>query len=297
MIAERFREISPNIVCNEPMSAHTTFKVGGMADMFVSVGSAEELVDLIKLANETKTPFIVIGNGSNLLVSDNGIRGLVIEIGEKMADISVCGSEICAGAGVLLSKVASVALKNSLTGLEEISGIPGTLGGGIYMNAGAYGGEIKDAVESVTYVDDNGDIHTITGDECDFGYRKSIFTGGGKYIVSAKLSLSVGNSDEIKSKMMEFKKRRTEKQPLSYPSAGSTFKRPEGYYAAALIEDAGLKGVKIGGAMVSTLHSGFVINCGGATCKDIVTLINHIKQTVREKFGVELETEVKLVGE
>lgn len=297
MVSEQFKAISPQLIENESMSRHTTFRIGGNADMFVSIKSIDELSALIKLAKKTNTPFAVIGNGSNLLVGDKGIRGLVIEIGQGLAECEINGNKINAGAGIKLSKLASLAAAESLTGLEEISGIPGTLGGGIFMNAGAYGGELKNTVKRVTYVDDDGEIHTIDGDECDFGYRKSVFSGGGKFIVSAELELNKGDKTEITEKMAEYTRRRCEKQPLSYPSAGSTFKRPEGYFSGGLIEQSGLKGYKSGGAMVSELHAGFVINCGNATAQDVKNVIEHIKKTVFEKFGVELEPEVRFLGE
>ncbi len=297
MITEQFRSISPKLIENESMSLHTTFKIGGAAEMFVSVESAKELSALIRLANETKTPFMVIGNGSNMLVSDKGIRGLVIEIGQGMAECRVENNIIHAGAGILLSKLAAVALQAGLSGLEEISGIPGTLGGGVYMNAGAYGGELKNVIKKVTYVDNSGDVHTINNSECQFGYRNSVLNDCEKYIISAELELQTGNKDGIAEKMAEYSKRRREKQPLAYPSAGSTFKRPEGHFAGGLIEQAGLKGYKSGGAMVSELHAGFVINCGGATADDVRNVIAHVQKTVLEKFGVMLEPEVKFIGE
>lgn len=293
---EQFKEISPQLLENESMSKHTTFKIGGAAEMYVSVKSVSELSSLIKLANKEKVPFTVIGNGSNLLVSDNGICGLVIEIGKNMSNYERNGNVIKSDAGVLLKRLAIDAAENSLSGLEEVSGVPGTLGGGIFMNAGAYGGEIKDTVKSVTYVDDNGDIYTISGGDCGFGYRKSVFSSGGKYIVSAELELKNGNRDEIKAKMAEYTKRRREKQPLSFPSAGSTFKRPEGYFAGTLIDQAGLKGYRSGGAMISDLHAGFVVNCGGATAADVLAVIEHAKKTVFDKFGVVLEPEVRILG-
>lgn len=296
-MTEQFKEISPQLVANEPMSRHTTFKIGGEADMYVSVESVEELCALIRLAKEKDVCYTVIGNGSNLLVSDSGIRGLVIEIGQGLAEYEVKGNTVYAQAGILLKKLASVAASESLSGLEEVSGVPGTLGGGIFMNAGAYGGELKDTVKKVTYVDDSGEIHTITNEECEFGYRKSIFSGGGKYIVSAELELKKGDSSEIAEKMADYTKRRREKQPISYPSAGSTFKRPEGNFAGTLIEKAGLKGYTSGGAMVSELHAGFVINNGGATAQDVIDVIEHTKKTVLEKFRVELEPEVRLIGD
>ncbi len=297
MITEQFKSVSPNLIENENMSLHTAFKIGGPADMYVSVGSICELSALIKLANKTDTPFIVIGNGSNMLVSDKGIRGLVIEIGQCMANYRIDGHKIYAEAGILLSKLATVALQESLTGLEEVSGIPGTLGGGTYMNAGAYGGELKDVIKKVSYVDGSGDMYTINKEECKFGYRESVFTEGGKYIVSVELELQHGDKDEIKEKMAEYSRRRREKQPLAYPSAGSTFKRPEGHFAGGLIEQAGLKGYKSGGAMVSDLHAGFVINCGGATAEDVKNVISHVQNVVYEKFDVMLEPEVRLIGE
>lgn len=294
---EQFKAISPQLMVNEPMKKHTTFKIGGNADMFVSIESVSELSELIKLANKTNVLYTVIGNGSNLLVSDKGIRGLVIEIGHGLTGCEVNGNVIYAEAGIMLKKLASVALGESLSGLEEVSGVPGTLGGGIFMNAGAYGGELKDTVKKVTYVDNNGDIYTIDAKDCDFGYRKSIFSKGGKYIVSAELELKKGDSEEIQAKMADYTQRRREKQPISYPSAGSTFKRPEGNFAGTLIEKAGLKGYTVGGAMVSELHAGFVINNGGATAQDVIDLIEHIKKTVLEKFDVELEPEVRFLGE
>ena len=279
------------------MKKHTTFKIGGPADMYVSVGSIDELSELLKLAKETQTPYTVIGNGSNILVGDNGIRGLVIEIGSNLAYCEADGDKIYAQAGALLSKIASLAATNSLSGMEEISGIPGTLGGGIYMNAGAYGGEIKNVIKNVTYVDTDGEIITVTGDECNFSYRQSIFTDGKKFIVSAELDLKKDDKTAISERMADFRKRRCDKQPLAYPSAGSTFKRPEGYFAGALIEQAGLKGYGIGGACVSDLHAGFIINCGDATAKDVLDLISYVQKTVYDKFGVTLEPEVRLLGE
>ena len=297
MDIEKFKAISPDLLENESMAKHTTFRVGGNADMYVSVKSVRELSSLIKLTRETDTPFLVIGNGSNILVKDKGIRGLVIEIGSGMSDFELKGNKIYAQAGVLISKLASLALNHSLSGMEEISGIPGTLGGGIYMNAGAYGGELKNIIKTVTYIDEYGEEKTVTADECEFGYRKSIFTNGGKYIVSAVLELEEGDKTEISEKMADYAKRRREKQPLSLPSAGSTFKRPEGYFAGALIQESGLKGYKSGGAMISDLHAGFVVNYDNATSQDILDVIKHTQETVLDKFGVMLETEVKIIGE
>ena len=296
-VIEKFRAVSDGLKENEPMSSHTSFRIGGPADMFASVKSAGELSALIRLANAENIPYMVMGNGSNMLVSDKGIRGLVIQIGRGLSDVSIEGEEISAGAGVMLSRLAACAARDSLAGLEEISGIPGTLGGAVFMNAGAYGGEIKDVVKTVTYIDDAGDSHTVSGDDCGFGYRRSIFSDGGKYIVSAVLSLHRGSESDIRSAMEEYSRRRNEKQPLSQPSAGSTFKRPEGYFAGKLIQDAGLMGYSVGGAMVSDKHAGFVVNKGGATAEDVLKLIEHIQAAVMEKFGVKLEPEVRLIGE
>lgn len=281
---------------NEPMKNHTSFKIGGPADEFCEVTSEEEIKRLIDYASERGVPYTVMGNGSNLLVADGGIRGLVIKIARGFDEISASGEKITAQSGALLSRIASAAYRNSLTGLEFASGIPGTLGGGIYMNAGAYGGELKDVIESVTYLD-NGEIITKTADMLEFGYRKSSFTDKDYIILSAKLKLKKGNPDEIKEKTDDYRQRRTSKQPLDMPSAGSTFKRPEGYFAGKLIEDSGLKGFKIGGAQVSEKHSGFVVNAGGATAADVKALIEHIQKTVKEKFGVEMKTEVKMLGD
>ncbi len=297
MITEKFKEIAPELKENEPMSRHTSFRIGGPADMFVSVKSKEELIGLITTARETSTPFMIMGNGSNMLVGDGGIRGLVIQIGAGLSGCEIIGTTMTADAGILMSKAAATAARAGLTGFETLSGIPGTLGGGVFMNAGAYGGEIKDLVKSVTYVDNGGIVHNVDGKDCGFGYRTSIFTGGGMYIISVTAELREGNRADIEAAMADYNKRRSDKQPLNMPSAGSTFKRPEGYFAGKLIQDAGLTGCKIGGAKVSEKHAGFVVNTGGATAKDVLTLIEHVRKTVEEKFGVTLEPEVRLVGE
>ena len=295
MSVDIFKEIAPQIRENEPMSAHTSFKIGGPADMFVYAETTDQLIRLIRAARETDTPYMIIGNGSNMLVTDGGIRGLVIRIG--MSDIEVRENEITAGAGALMSRIAAEAARSGLSGFETLSGIPGSLGGGLYMNAGAYGGELKNVVKNVTYIDADGDLHTIGRDECGFGYRKSVFSNGGKIIISAVLELQKGEESEIRKVMADYNKRRSDKQPLAFPSAGSVFKRPEGHFAGALIEGAGLKGFRIGGAEVSELHAGFIINRGGATARDVLALIEHIRKTVKEQYGVELEPEIRLVGE
>ncbi|MBQ8298942.1 MAG: UDP-N-acetylmuramate dehydrogenase [Clostridia bacterium] len=293
-ILEKLKQITSeeNIYCNEPMKNHTTFKTGGNADILVIPTSKEELVECLKL----DVPKFIIGNGSNLVVKDGGLRGLVIKT-TKVNNMHVDGEAIEAETGCFLGKIAMLARDNSLTGFEFASGIPGTLGGAVSMNAGAYGGEIKDVVIESTYADLNGNIHTILNDEHEFGKRKSFFTGKDYVILSSKIQLKQGNYEEIKRKMDELREARNTKQPVTMPSAGSVFKRPEGFFAGKLIEDSGLKGYRIGGAEVSTLHAGFIVNAGGATSKDILDLIKHIQETVQKNYGVMLETEVKIIGE
>lgn len=294
---EEFKKVCATVVADEPMSAHTTFRIGGAADIFASVSSEKEISELIKLANKENVPYMVMGNGSNMLVGDRGIRGLVIHLGRNFSTVKADGNVIYAQAGALMSSIAAAAARASLTGFETLAGIPGTLGGALYMNAGAYGGEIGAVVRNVRYIDENGEIYSVSGSECCFGYRTSIFSKGKKYIVSAELELKTGDEKEIRAAMADYSARRSEKQPLSMPSAGSTFKRPEGYFAGRLIEDAGLKGYSVGGAQVSEKHAGFVVNKGGATAEDVLKLIEHIQNTVYEKNGVKLEPEVRLIGE
>ena len=291
-ILEQLKSITneENIFVNEPMKKHTTFRTGGNADYLVTPTSKEEIIELLKI----DIPKTVIGNGSNLLVKDGGIRGLVIQL-SKNDRYTINENVIEAGSGIFVAKLSQLALKEGLTGLEFACGIPGTLGGAIYMNAGAYGGEMSNVVVETEFLKENGEIETITDHQ--FAYRKSIFQNMNRIILSSRLKLEKGNVDEIKSKMDEYKTARNTKQPINFPSAGSTFKRPEGYFAGKLIVDAGLKGYRIGGAEVSTLHAGFVINADNATSKDILELISYIQKTVNEKFGVNLETEVKIIGE
>ncbi len=286
-----------NVRMNEPMSAHTTFKIGGPADVFVTPRSRSALIAAIKLFKQLGFKYQIIGNGSNLLVGDKGIRGAVIEIGKALGEINISGNTITAQSGVLLSKLANSAARNGLSGLEFASGIPGSLGGAVYMNAGAYGGEMKDVITKVTYLDDNCDVRELPADKCDFGYRHSFFTDKDYVILEAEMKLVHKNIRVILDDIKELTERRVSKQPIDKPSAGSTFKRPEGYYAAALIEQAGLKGYSCGGAAVSEKHSGFVVNNGGATAENVMSVIRHVQETVLEKNGVNLETEVKLIGE
>lgn len=285
-----------DIYASEPMKNHTSFKTGGDARFFVTPPSPQKAAELVSALKNNNEKYIVIGNGSNLLVSDRGFDGTVVSIGRKMSEVTVHDDKITAMAGALLSRIASVALKNSLTGFEFASGIPGSLGGAVVMNAGAYGGEMKDVVVQTTYLSNEGEVKSITGDEHCFGYRRSVFKGG-EVVLSSVIQLAKGDASEIKKTSDELNGRRREKQPLEYPSAGSTFKRPEGYFAAKLIDDAGLRGLRVGGAMVSEKHCGFVINYDNATSTDIFNLMKKIKNTVYDKFGVTLEPEVRLVGE
>ena len=290
--------ICENVLYDEPMKKHITFRVGGNADAFVSVSNEKEIIDIINLCKEANVDYYIIGNGSNLLVYDDGYRGLIIEIGKSFADIKRIDDEtFYADSGVLLSRIAVYALENELAGFECLSGIPGTLGGGVVMNAGAYGGELKDVVESVKVLDDNGDVFVIKNEDMKFGYRNSVVKEKGYVVLGATIRLRKGNAEEIKSLMSDFNGRRRDKQPLEYPSAGSTFKRPQGYFAGKLIEDSGLRGYAVGGAQVSEKHCGFVINKGDATCSDVLNLIEDVKNKVFEDSGVTLEREVKIIGE
>ena len=285
------------ILYNEPMKNHTSFKVGGPADIFIEPDDRAELVKAIKDLREQGVSYYIIGNGSNLLVSDKGLRGAVVKIGEKFGSVSINNDIITAESGVLLSTLSKMAAREGLTGMEFASGIPGSLGGAVTMNAGAYGGEMKDIVEWVEVLDQDLNIKRLKNDEMKFMYRKSIIEPGKHIVLRCCIRLKKGNKDEIDNKMAELAEKRKSKQPLHLPSAGSTFKRPEGYFAGKLIEDAGLRGFSIGGAQVSTLHCGFVVNNGDATAKDVYDLIRHVQKTVFKKFNVMLEPEVKILGE
>lgn len=282
---------------NEPMKNHTTFRVGGPADIFLTP-SAEELPAVLSVCREEQMPVTVIGNGSNLLVGDQGIRGVVICIGLGMRGIRVDGEKIFLEAGVTLAAAAQQAAKAGLTGLEFASGIPGTFGGAVVMNAGAYGGEMKDVIVSVRVISEDGEILTLSKEELDLSYRHSVIPERGYLVIDGELLLTrEKDPDQITERMEELKKKRIEKQPLEYPSAGSTFKRPEGYFAGKLIMDAGLRGFSVGGAAVSEKHCGFVINKGNATAADICALMDEVTRIVKEKYAVTLEPEVKKVGE
>ena len=286
-----------DVVFDEPMRDHTTFKVGGPAEAFVSP-DRDELPLLLKCARDRDIPVIILGNGSNVLVSDDGLQGLVISIGRNISGISVIGSEITCGAGEMISAVSRAAANAGLSGLEFAAGIPGSAGGAVVMNGGAYGGQISDVLTKVEILTAGLQFTTLAKDELALGYRHSIFMEEkhrGDIILSASMELTLGDEEEIFAAMEDFNARRRDKQPLNYPSAGSTFKRPEGYFAGALIEQSGLKGFKYGGAMVSDKHCGFVINTGDASASDILYVINHIKDVVYEKTGVTLEEEVRIL--
>ena len=282
-----------NVIVNEPMSKHTTFRIGGNADIFVTPQSTE---NVIKIAEETNTPYYIIGNGSNLLVKDNGISGIVIQIYKKYSDITIEGNEITVQSGALLSTVAKKAMENSLTGFEFASGIPGTIGGAVCMNAGAYGGEIKDVLISCKVLK-NGKIVELNNEQAGFEYRNSRIMAEKMIVLEAVLKLEKGDKEEISSKMKELNSQRNTKQPVEFPSAGSTFKRPEGYFAAKLIDDSGLRGFSVGKAQVSPKHCGFVVNNGGATAQEVLELIDKVTEIVYDKFGVRLEPEVRIIGQ
>ncbi len=294
-------EDSGAVLVNEPMALHTTFRVGGPADYLVDLNNKNvaKMKELIQFAKDEKIPYVFIGNGSNVLVSDNGYRGIVFML-RKYDDYEIVGDHIRASSGIMLSKLSRIFADNSFTGMEFACGIPGTLGGGIYMNAGAFGGEIKDIIIDVKYLDtESMEVHTIKNEELEFGYRKSVFQGrlSNAFILEANLKADSGNKEEINAKMISNMEARNSKQPVNQPSAGSTFRREEGIIVAKLIDDAGLKGYSIGGAQVSTLHAGFIVNKGNATANDILELINYVKKVVKEKYDVELHEEIKLIGE
>lgn len=305
-VIEQLPQLS--LLQDEPMKKHTTFRIGGPADYYAEP-DASQISKLIEIAKACDMPVTVIGNGSNLLVGDKGIRGLVIGIGKGLSEIDVTeavaqqstvqgnGHVITAGAGAILAAVAAKAAEASLSGLEFASGIPGSVGGAVVMNAGAYGGEIKDVLIDATVLTAEGELKTVTRDELDLSYRHSIVPEKGYIVLSARFRLTPKPQDEIKSYMAELRAKRVEKQPLEYPSAGSTFKRPEGYFAGKLIMDAGLRGYSVGDAQVSGKHCGFVVNKGEATAADVLTLIKDVQETVLKQFGVKLEPEVKMIGE
>ena len=281
----------------EEMSRHTTFKIGGPADYFLMPDKDTDVGRIVKICKESAIPYFILGNGSNLLVGDGGYRGAVIQIYKNMSAVTVEGTEITVQAGALLSSVAAAAKNAALTGFEFAGGIPGTMGGAVVMNAGAYGGEMKDVLTEITVMDEEGEIVTLPADKLELGYRTSIIKTAGYIVLEAKLQLKEGNPEVIRETMKDLTIRRTTKQPLEYPSAGSTFKRPEGYFAGKLIMDSGLAGYQVGGAQVSEKHCGFVINAGGATARDVRTLMDNVRDIVYKKYGVTLEPEVKFLGD
>lgn len=298
-VSSRFCGIvgSDNVYFEEPMKKHTTFRIGGAADYYLCPHTPEEIREIIQVCREEQIPWFVIGNGSNLLVSDSGYRGAVIQIYRNFSRVVCEETVIRAQAGALLSQIAVQAQKSSLTGFEFAAGIPGTLGGAVTMNAGAYGGEMKDVLKSATVLTGDGQIRRLSAEELKLGYRTSIIKSGEYTVLEAEIGLERGDEEKIRSRMEELREQRKTKQPLEYPSAGSTFKRPEGYFAGKLIMDAGLRGFCVGGAQVSEKHCGFVINTGDATAADVVGLIREIQRRVEEQFGVKLEPEVRFLGE
>lgn len=292
-------EIKQGIVkIDEPMRKHTNFKIGGNADVFVIAKNIEEIKCVIKFSKENNILLTILGNGSNVLVSDKGIRGIVLQVGTKEIKIEKQKNALVeVEAGVMLGALAQVLLKQSISGFEFAAGIPGSIGGAIRMNAGAYGGEMKDIVKDVTVLNEKGEINVLTNEECEFSYRHSRFTDSKEIVIKVTLELPLGDEAEIKAKMDEYNQSRREKQPLNLPSAGSTFKRGSDFITAKLIDECGLKGYTSGDAQVSTLHAGFVVNLGNATAQDVLNVVNHVKQVVLEKTGKQIELEVELLGE
>lgn len=282
---------------NEPMNRYTTFKIGGNAQLLVLVPDISALKAILRKCDEEKIPVFILGKGSNLLVSDKGIEGVVIKLDGGFKKITLVDDDtVYCGAAASLASVCRFALENGLSGLEFAWGIPGSAGGAAYMNAGAYGGEMKDVLINCNHITKSGETGSLSGEELKLSYRHSAYAESSDIITGLSLRLHKDSKAEINRRMDDYMQRRKDKQPLDYPSAGSVFKRPEGYFAGTLIQDSGLKGASVGGAMVSTKHAGFIINTGGAKCSDVLSLIEHIKATVKDKFGVELECEVKPVG-
>ena len=298
-IIERFSNLLGNekVRINEPMNRHTTFRIGGPADLFLLPNTVEEIKKIREICIQEQESYFILGNGSNLLVSDSGFRGVIIQTYRNLAQIQVEEDCIRAQAGALLSGIAQAAKAASLTGFEFAAGIPGTLGGAVVMNAGAYGGEMKDMLKEATVLDSEGQIRRIPAGKLAMGYRTSVIKEAGYMVLEAVISLKKGDPDQIRETMKDLTQRRISKQPLEYPSAGSTFKRPEGYFAGKLIMDSGLRGYTHGGAQVSEKHCGFVINTGGATARDVCELMEHVQKTVYEKYNVKLEPEVKFLGD
>ncbi|MBV4417979.1 UDP-N-acetylmuramate dehydrogenase [Clostridium tyrobutyricum] len=301
----KFRDFSNDLIkildekdikIDEPMSNHTSFKVGGPADILITPESADQVLDVVKLCKAKNVPYYIMGNGSNLLVKDGGIRGVVVKL-TKLKSIKVQGNRIIVSSGACLKDVSQKALDNSLTGFEFACGIPGSVGGAVTMNAGAYNGEISNVIESVIVIDNHTKKRILNLEQLELAYRMSSILKYGYIVLQVTFNLEKGNHSKINDRIESLNRRRSEKQPLEYPSAGSTFKRPEGHFAAKLIEDSGLKGTSIGGAQVSEKHSGFIINKKDATSNDILDLIKLVQDTVKQKFDVDLYTEVRIIGE
>ena len=286
-----------HIRAKESMAKHTSFQVGGPADYYITVASAKELKQGLQCCKEYQVDAVVLGNGSNVLVSDKGFHGVVFQLGKDFSKFVVEDTTVRVQAGMLLGQLGKVLLEQELTGFEFASGIPGTVGGAVYMNAGAYGGEIKNILKSCRVLTKDFQIEERTVEQLELGYRHSSLMKEQEYVLDATFQLQHGNYEQIKKQMDDLAAKRRQKQPLEYPSAGSTFKRPEGYYAGQLIQESGLRGYRVGGAMVSEKHCGFVINAGGATASEIYQLTEDVKRIVKEKFGVELEREIRLIGE
>lgn len=297
-VIQSLRKFVPeeNICLQESMASHTTFRIGGLADCFVQLENTEQLIKVQKYLSQVGVPFFVLGNGSNLLVSDAGFRGAILQIGPKMNRVTVEGNVIVAQAGASMAQIARTAMEHELTGMEFASGIPGTIGGGVVMNAGAYGGELSQIVTQVNVVNNEGEIMELDNETMEFGYRTSTIRNNPFTVTEVILRLEKGDRRQIRERMEELAAKRREKQPLEYPSAGSTFKRPAGHYAGQLIMEAGLRGFQCGGAKVSDKHCGFVINTGNATAEDVRKLIREVQARVRDKFNVDLETEVLFLG-
>lgn len=295
-LATCLRRLGCEVQEQEPLSAHVTFRIGGAAELLVTAQTDEQVAQTVRLCRETETPLLVLGNGSNLLVRDEGVEGVTLRLAAGSPGWVIRGNEVTVRAGVSLAKLCMAVAEAGLSGLEFAYGIPGTVGGGTYMNAGAYGGQLADVVRNVTALLPDGRLAALSGGELQFGYRHSVFMENGAIVLSVTLALTPADPVVIRAAMAEYMKRRREKQPLEYPSAGSFFKRPEGHFAGALIEQCGLKGLTVGGAQVSEKHAGFLINRGGATCADVLRLSDEVAQRVKEAFGVSLEREVQLVG-
>jgi len=288
---------SDRLLFKEEMKNHTTFKIGGPVDIMVLPQDEEDVATVVSFCRERDIPLFIFGVGSNLLVRDRGIRGVAMKLGENLDEVEVNGDQIQAQAGVKISALARIAAFHSLSGLEFAEGIPGSLGGALVMNAGAYDGEMQGIVTAARAIGPDGSIETLKNEEMQFGYRRSIFQSNGYIIIYATLKLATGNRNEIEQRMLEFARRREEKQPLDKPSAGSTFRRPPGFYVGPMLEELGLKGYQIGDAQVSSKHAGFIINNGNATARDVLELIAYIQQKAKERFGVDLQPEIRVVGQ